>query len=584
MKLYITIVLCGLLAASANAAIKSWKGPDNSYTNTVNWLGGSLPCSADNATFAPVWSPSTVFIQNSININNLILPEDGTLTFADTMNIGLGGQPTFGCRGGSAVFQGQAPGNWDDPTNWNTLDSVTNAVLPTTKIPPADRLPCNTDSVRFPASRPVNVHLNRPVTVNQFVVNNQPLAQAALKTFLSSPSGMGQFHVPSSNAITLGPGCAAGSLCQCGTSTPDIVRTACCLSKTSCPDNSGCRGPVTLQGDCCAVCGGILTITTTYFDQSRFVNAITARVTTMTFKYHIIDASHIQVLVVGNQGFTKVNQLRTAISQGPSTFGLPSNPTMVTSGSIVDTKTVPVPGATTARPPAATTARAPVTPAPGPITTVPEAPTTQEVVPSKCIQIVPVTEDGAEVTGTNGQILTEIRTVVIEPNRNDAQAGDTKTDSTPWVIVGVFGALLVIALIVIIVLVLRGRKQNAPPPVHHGSPVQYVHNPETGASKATTGGRVKLGQNFAQPPEEPNVYEVNSDVTSPMYTQDTAPRMPSRVHSGATNPMYSHDTAPKLPPSRQVQGGASKPIYTHDTAPRVPSRNIRHSRPTGTIQ
>ena len=34
-----------------------------------------------------------------------------------------------------------------------------------------------------------------------------------------------------------------------------------------------------------------------------------------------------------------------------------------------------------------------------------------------------------------------------------------ETDSTPWVIVGVFGALLVIALIVIIVLVLRGRKQ-----------------------------------------------------------------------------------------------------------------------------
>ena len=54
--------------------------------------------------------------------------------------------------------------------------------------------------------------------------------------------------------------------------------------------------------------------------------------------------------------------------------------------------------------------------------------------------------------------------------------------------------------------------RNAPPPVHHGSPVQYVHNPETGASKATTGGRVKLGQNFAQPPEEPNVYEVSVHV------------------------------------------------------------------------
>ena len=142
---------------------------------------------------------------------------------------------------------------------------------------------------------------------------------------------------------------------------------------------------------------------------------------------------HHVIIFMNNHCLAEILSQFLLRSTGPSTFGLPSNPTMVTSGSIVDTKTVPVPAATTARPPAATTARPPaattarppVTPAPGPITTVPEAPTTQEVVPSKCIQIVPVTEDGAEVTGTNGQILTEIRTVVIEPNRNDAQAGDT---------------------------------------------------------------------------------------------------------------------------------------------------------------
>ncbi|XP_065176040.1 protein amnionless-like [Sycon ciliatum] len=499
MKLGVITVLVGLLAASANGAIKRWKGPDNNYDDTGNWDGGSLPCSADNVTFAPVWSPSTVFIQNSIAINSLILPMDGgMLVFVKSLNITLGGKPTSKCSGSNTVFKGKAPGNWDDPTNWDTLDSNTNAVLPTNTIPPSDRLPCTTDTVRFPASRSVTVRLNRPITVSQFIINNQPVGQTTLKAFLTSPTGRGQFRLPSPDAITLGSGCVPGSLCTCGTTNPDIIRTACSFAKPSCPAVTGCIGPVMMDGDCCAVCGALLNITSVSLVQSALITELSARVQGMPFKYHVVDGSHVQVLLVGNMALATARELEAGINRAPTAFGLSSGAQVVVSGSVVPTTQPP---------------------------TTPEQ-LTVKADPGKCVQVVQVTgEGGAAVTDDKGGVVTEIVTAEFPDSNNigvnSGQTGNTKTDLTPWYVVGGIGALLVISLIIVIIVLGRRRSGKVPPNL--GQPVHYVHH----SSQRATAGAVNL-QEFSD--DQPSIYEDlqgyghgSAGVSNPMYIADDDP-------------------------------------------------------------
>ena len=51
--------------------------------------------------------------------------------------------------GRQATYLSQAPGDWDNPSNWETVSS-SGKVVDDSKSPPSDRLPCNTDTVVFP--------------------------------------------------------------------------------------------------------------------------------------------------------------------------------------------------------------------------------------------------------------------------------------------------------------------------------------------------------------------------------------------------------------------------------------------------
>lgn len=56
----------------------------------------------------------------------------------------------LGHSGQRAVFEGQDPGDWDNPNNWETLNEPLSADGTPTSVM-SDRLPCETDAVSFPA-------------------------------------------------------------------------------------------------------------------------------------------------------------------------------------------------------------------------------------------------------------------------------------------------------------------------------------------------------------------------------------------------------------------------------------------------
>ncbi|XP_058147272.1 protein amnionless isoform X2 [Dasypus novemcinctus] len=243
------------ICAPARAAYKFWV-PTTHFEAAANWSQNRTPCAG-----AAVEFPA-----------DKLLPLDGELVLAS--GAGFSAADTSldaDCGAGApALFRDPDRFWWHDPLLWRSGDSASGLFSVD-----AERVPCRHDDVVFPPDAAFRVGLGpgaRPVRVRSVSALGQTFTRDEdLAAFLASRAGRLRFHGP--GALRVGPAaCADPSGCVCGTAEAQPWICAALLQPRGgrCPP-AACLDALRPVGQCCDLCGAIVTLTHgAAFDLERY--------------------------------------------------------------------------------------------------------------------------------------------------------------------------------------------------------------------------------------------------------------------------------------------------------------------------
>ncbi|KAM5273693.1 protein amnionless [Ctenodactylus gundi] len=258
------------LCALARATYKLWV-PDTNFDTAANWSQNRTPCAGDAVQF-PASKMVSVLVRGNHAISDVLLPLDGELVLAPGAGfsaVGAGSEP--GCHPGSpAVFLNPDRFSWFDPHLWRSEDEARGFFALD-----AERVPCLHDDVRFPADASFRVGLGPGalrVRVRSVSAGGQTFTRDEdLAPFLASRAGRLHFHGPGELSVGSGA-CADPAGCVCGDAETLPWVCAALLQPVGgrCPP-ARCRDALRPEGQCCDLCGAIVSLTyDPTFDLERY--------------------------------------------------------------------------------------------------------------------------------------------------------------------------------------------------------------------------------------------------------------------------------------------------------------------------
>ncbi|XP_059859865.1 protein amnionless isoform X1 [Delphinus delphis] len=248
------------LSALTRAAYKFWV-PNTDFDAAANWSQNRTPCAGAAVEF-PADKMVSVLVRESHSISDMLLPLDGEFVLASgagfsALDIGS----HLDCStGGPALFRDPDRFCWHDPRLWRSGDAAHGLFSVD-----AERVPCSHDDVIFPSDASFRVGLG-PGAGTVRVRSVRALGQTFtrdedLAAFLASRAGRLRFHGP--GALSVGPeACADQSGCVCGHAEVQPWICAALLQPLGgrCPQ-AACRDPLRPEGQCCDLCGAIVSLT-----------------------------------------------------------------------------------------------------------------------------------------------------------------------------------------------------------------------------------------------------------------------------------------------------------------------------------
>ncbi|XP_016021481.2 protein amnionless [Rousettus aegyptiacus] len=296
------------LWALTRAAYKIWV-PNTNFDAAENWSQNRTPCAGAAIEF-PADKMVSVLVREAHSVASLLLPLDGELILASGAAFSASDTSSNLARsaGAAAVFL-DPDRFWHDPRSWRSGDAAPNLFFVD-----AERVPCRHDDVVFPPDSSFRVVLGldaRTVRVHSVSALSQNFTRDEdLTAFLASRAGRLRFHGPG----TLGVGseaCADPSGCVCGNAEVQPGICAALLQPLGgrCPAPA-CRDALRPEGQCCDLCGAIVSLTHgPAFDLERFRAGL----------LHVLTLPQYQGLRVAVSKVPRRTQARGATGAGGST-------------------------------------------------------------------------------------------------------------------------------------------------------------------------------------------------------------------------------------------------------------------------
>ncbi|XP_036162339.1 protein amnionless [Myotis myotis] len=264
-------LLLGLqLCALTRAAYKIWV-PNTDFDNADNWSQNRTPCAGAAVEF-PADKMVSVLVRGGHSVSNMLLPLDGEFVLA--AGAGFSAADTSvnpDCDPGApARFLDPDRFSWHDPRLWRSGDAARGLFSLD-----VERVPCRHDDVVFPPDSSFRVGLGpgaRALRVGSvWALGQKFTSDEDLAGFLASRAGRLRFHGP--GALSVRPEtCAAPSGCVCGNAEvqPWVCAALLRPSGGHCPP-AACRDALRPEGQCCALCGAIVSLTHgPAFDLARY--------------------------------------------------------------------------------------------------------------------------------------------------------------------------------------------------------------------------------------------------------------------------------------------------------------------------
>ncbi|XP_066883810.1 protein amnionless isoform X6 [Kogia breviceps] len=204
----------------------------------------------------------SVLVRESHSISDMLLPLDGEFVLASGAGFSaLDAGSHLDCSTGDpALFRDPDRFRWHDPRLWRSGDAAHGLFSVD-----AERVPCSHDDVVFPSDASFRVGLGPGagmVRVRSVRALGQTFTRDEdLAAFLASRAGRLRFHGP--GALSVGPeACADQSGCVCGHAEAQPWICAALLQPLGgrCPQ-AACRDPLRPEGQCCDLCGAIVSLT-----------------------------------------------------------------------------------------------------------------------------------------------------------------------------------------------------------------------------------------------------------------------------------------------------------------------------------
>ncbi|XP_066883808.1 protein amnionless isoform X3 [Kogia breviceps] len=247
-------------AVLTRAAYKFWV-PNTDFNAATNWSQNRTPCAGATVEF-PADKMVSVLVRESHSISDMLLPLDGEFVLASGAGFSaLDAGSHLDCSTGDpALFRDPDRFRWHDPRLWRSGDAAHGLFSVD-----AERVPCSHDDVVFPSDASFRVGLGPGagmVRVRSVRALGQTFTRDEdLAAFLASRAGRLRFHGP--GALSVGPeACADQSGCVCGHAEAQPWICAALLQPLGgrCPQ-AACRDPLRPEGQCCDLCGAIVSLT-----------------------------------------------------------------------------------------------------------------------------------------------------------------------------------------------------------------------------------------------------------------------------------------------------------------------------------
>ncbi|CAL8111099.1 unnamed protein product [Orchesella dallaii] len=271
--------------------LKEWRRNTN-FGNVENWqgLGGYENCSGNIYSFSWYQDESVVLLPKVFVGKQILFPVTGHFVFQEGVTTFLSGSSSAPpspaettCHGREVKFQRTSRADWFDPDNWipgnekdggdHGSEKKSSSLLNMKAIPHVERVPCQYDSVRFPANSSFNLKIESNVTISYFYVGNKRQSYNDVAILMNSKLGMLQFQKSpetifsirdnddggkgsSSNSLRCEPANADNDHCICSNYGREMKQKICTLAKCSGQDEEDeCQNPITPHGFCCPICG-----------------------------------------------------------------------------------------------------------------------------------------------------------------------------------------------------------------------------------------------------------------------------------------------------------------------------------------
>jgi len=247
------------------------------FDDSSRWQNGEFPCSGDTIEF-PYNKPISVFVDSNLAITDLFLPLDGELIFADDVIWGTSSDLSS-CHGNgkTSIFKSEVD-DWFDAGNWETFDLQIGTKLNRQNFLDSENVPCDYDQVEFHEDQTWMTSINLNVTLNRLTVSGQRFDSNSFSSFRQSPEG--RFKFQGSGDILINPQtCPDPTGCFCRSANNHEISQYIC-TKTNCPSQPSCNGPLRPIGQCCSVCGSVLTMSyTSTYTEVKMTQFLASQVT-----------------------------------------------------------------------------------------------------------------------------------------------------------------------------------------------------------------------------------------------------------------------------------------------------------------